>query len=466
MPEKPIPRMLTSAVFERRLIIVVGSGISKFSADYPLWTTLIDSMKQDLLADEYIDEYFVGDNLDLAELYERVYGRSRLGDKICHLLTSTREVNLAVYEAIAKLEPHIIITTNYDTLLESALDQLKFDYDLAIQSTNLTEWNQSNPLLLKVHGSINDYNSLIITKEDYTTFRRRFIFLSQFLSQQYAFNHVLYLGFSFQDPNFQYLLRQLTWDLWDEKSRKSGLKKSFLLTTDVSKGFEKILQEHKIETLRLPSHEQIIPYLERLSQESDIRTLNKQYVLGCDGIDDYASFSHEKLSSIDGLRIETEFIIPPESKEGPVLSLYGESNNSIILIQYKAGRYSSGYGELIFYARTIGNELLNYWSCPLRHTRWAMIRLDISSTDVVFSVHTGPAFTLHAALPERARSIDFARYQYHHQDHYLNCMFSFFSVRDLVSKEPLLAFDCNISPDSDRSTPKGFILVGLWVHRI
>ncbi|HEX3034732.1 MAG TPA: SIR2 family protein [Thermodesulfobacteriota bacterium] len=466
MSNKTIPRILTNAIFERRLIVVVGSGVSRFSAGCPLWSTLIDGLRHDLLADHYIDQSFTGDNLDLAQLYEIAYGRSSLGQRISNMLKPTFTPTHDIYKAIVKLNPRIIITTNYDKLLESALDQMSFQYHLAVQNTNLTEWNSDKLLLLKVHGDINDYKSLIVTKEDYATFSRRFFMLTQFLSQQYAFNSILYLGFSFTDPNFQNLHHQLTWDLWDDEARKSSLKKSFLLTAEISKGFERILQHERIDCLLMSNYNEIVPYLEKLSYESNIRTLRKETVRGCDGIDDYAAFTDERLSAVQLLGIETELFIPAGARAGTVLSLLTENDRVIVSIQFQPNLFASGVDGLVLRARTHGNNLRDYRPLKFQRQKWTTINLVFSPSEIVFETDTGQTIVLDVEISEPIHRILFAT-SGRFPGPFLNCMFSFFAVKDLATSEVLLDYDCNIPHDSQSdSVKKQLTMTGLWVSRI
>jgi len=128
---------------------------------------------------------------------------------------------------LAELPFRIIVTTNYDRMLESALrkcdpekepDVFVYDPD-AVEPTPDTRDDPTaeRPLVFKMHGDIEDGGSMVITDEHYITFVQR-------MSDKEALHPVpqtvryrmrqwptLFVGYSLRDYNLRLLFRTLRW---------------------------------------------------------------------------------------------------------------------------------------------------------------------------------------------------------------------------------------------------------------
>ena len=82
---------------------------------------------------------------------------------------------------LAALPFRIIVTTNYDRLLESALNKFEKDPVSVVYNPRSDEPTQDmieeptaeRPLLFKMHGDLEQRDSIVITDEDYITFVQR-----------------------------------------------------------------------------------------------------------------------------------------------------------------------------------------------------------------------------------------------------------------------------------------------------
>jgi len=128
-----------------------------------------------------------------------------------------------VLRALARLDFPLVITTNYDLLFERAL-QAEKKYPQSIvytpkeYSETLDHEPQPNrPVILKIHGSVEAPESIVVTDEDYIQFVLR-------MSEKEHSNPVpmtflyhlkrwptLFVGYSLMDYNLRLLFKTLRW---------------------------------------------------------------------------------------------------------------------------------------------------------------------------------------------------------------------------------------------------------------
>ena len=107
-----------------------------------------------------------------------------------------------------------VITTNWDMLIESLFpdfvsfigqEQLMFSEIFAVGE------------LYKIHGSVTDPETLILTKDDYDEFHDRYSYLAAKLLTIFVEHPIVFLGYSLDDYNVQLLLKAILKCLSKEK---------------------------------------------------------------------------------------------------------------------------------------------------------------------------------------------------------------------------------------------------------
>ena len=95
-----------------------------------------------------------------------------------------------------------IITTNYDTIAETI-----FGFTPLVGNNILL----SNPYgcIYKIHGSIEDPSSLIVTANDYERFNTKYELIRAQLLSLFIHNPIIFLGYSLNDNNIQSLLQTI-----------------------------------------------------------------------------------------------------------------------------------------------------------------------------------------------------------------------------------------------------------------
>ncbi|WP_291045725.1 SIR2 family protein [Herbiconiux sp.] len=198
----------SEAVRGRRAAIFVGAGLSK-PAGLPGWSALIEDARTEAsVPSEVVDaplaaEYIVSKIGDRA-LYRSLL--SKLGRRASPTDLHHRLIKLPVYE---------YWTTNYDLLLEQALQEadrgvarIVKDEDLGSRVT-IGEHKQ----LFKMHGTLNDPDGdawevePTLTRTHFETYEVEHPRFWAQLRAQFLTRSFLFLGLSFEDPNVNVLLR-------------------------------------------------------------------------------------------------------------------------------------------------------------------------------------------------------------------------------------------------------------------
>ena len=123
-----------------------------------------------------------------------------------------------IHRSIFKLQPSLIITTNYDMLLEDtyaekylqAPPHLTYKDSPKIQRLMQSHrlW-QDRPSIFKIHGSATDASDAILSEKDYRDLLYREPGYRLVLSAVFVTKVVLMLGFSFDDPELRLMLESV-----------------------------------------------------------------------------------------------------------------------------------------------------------------------------------------------------------------------------------------------------------------
>lgn len=187
---------------ENRLVIFAGAGVSNNSG-VPAWSSLINGLKDDLTG-------LVGTNVDdlkLAQLYKDKFKDPVYHDKIKELLLDGKVATNPVHDAVMALSPTHIITTNYDDLFEQEFVKTYTQYSVVRQDEDLPSV-KSSKLLIKMHGDF-ALDNIVLAESEYYDYSRNFPLIRAYVQSLIASKTVLFIGFSFDDINLKYIMREL-----------------------------------------------------------------------------------------------------------------------------------------------------------------------------------------------------------------------------------------------------------------
>src|SRR5205823_3425222 len=97
------------------LVLFVGAGASR-DAGLPTWAELVQPLRKELRLG------LEADLLDVAQFYSDSFGRRALLRRVSSALVQVHKPG-HLHRALARVPAPVIFTTNYDRLLERALEQ-------------------------------------------------------------------------------------------------------------------------------------------------------------------------------------------------------------------------------------------------------------------------------------------------------------------------------------------------------
>lgn len=202
------PKQLLDDINNGKCIPIIGAGFSKNailrSGSIPLWNELGQK-----IADELELEY-EGNPIDIISYYEHIYKRSVLVEKLREFLHIDNAMPGKAHISFTKLYFKIIITTNFDNLLEKSFDLLKKPYQVIISESQLA-LNYSNDLtkIIKIHGDLNHPNKLILTEDDYDMFFQKNPLMMTYITSLLINRTPLFIGYSMNDPDLRQLIKMI-----------------------------------------------------------------------------------------------------------------------------------------------------------------------------------------------------------------------------------------------------------------
>jgi hypothetical protein len=158
--------------------------------------------------------------------YEKELSRRELVEEIRRAVDENTKPSAAV-RALAEFAFPLVITTNYDTLFETALRHAGKKPHIGVydprEDTPTADYppgrepSGDEPFVFKVHGDVGTPESIVVTDEDYIGFVLRMSAAGRFHPIPDTFRYhfarwpTLFVGYSLLDYNLRLLFRTLRW---------------------------------------------------------------------------------------------------------------------------------------------------------------------------------------------------------------------------------------------------------------
>lgn len=225
--------------------IFAGAGLSK-AAGFVDWPELLSDIAEELGLKSHIEH----DLISLAQYHVNERGgRAGLIRKILQEFSEQAEASLS-HQILARLPIPTYWTTNYDTLIEDSLHVVPRVVDVKHQVKQLVSTKpKRDATVYKMHGDVNHAADAVITKEQYETYHRSHKAFITTLSSELASKTFLFLGFSFTDPNLDYVLSRLNYIFADAGKQHYCFVKEESDSEDTN-GYIKRRQQLKINDLK------------------------------------------------------------------------------------------------------------------------------------------------------------------------------------------------------------------------
>lgn len=284
MEVKHFKKKYLEALKDDTAAIFAGAGLS-VSSGYVNWKELLRNI---------VDE--IGLNIDketdliaVAQYHRNKYQtRSVINQTIITEFTKSAEITETL-KILSKLPIKYFWTTNYDNLIEKALEENGKKIDVKITQGNLAvNIPKRDAIIYKMHGDISIPEEAVITKDDYETYNIKRQLFTTALQGDLISKTFLFIGFSFNDPNLDYILSRIR-ILLDENCRQH-----FAFFKNINRDdfqdeeeyrYEVIRQKLKIEDLKrysiavisINEYEEIKSILSNIEE---LYNLNKIFISG------------------------------------------------------------------------------------------------------------------------------------------------------------------------------------------
>jgi hypothetical protein len=199
-------REYTKELHNKNAAVFVGAGLS-MPAGYLDWRSLL----ADIIRDLNLDPDHETDLVTVAQYHINHAGGNKTGltrtifDAFSQIKRPTRN-----HQLLASLPIFSYWTTNYDKLVERALENAKKVPDVKYTLTQLAVTRLDRDVAVyKMHGDVDHAADAVISKDDYESYSTRMEPFVTALRGDLIEKTFLFLGFSFTDPNIDYILSRV-----------------------------------------------------------------------------------------------------------------------------------------------------------------------------------------------------------------------------------------------------------------
>lgn len=323
---------LYNSILSEELAAFIGAGFS-IPAGFTSWKELLREPAIEIGLN--VDKEY--DLVSLAQYYCNAKNRTGIDDLITRnfvaLTNPTRNHML-----LAQLPINTYWTTNYDRLIEQSLEENRKLPNVKTKDEQLRGTNKSfDAVVYKMHGDASYPSEAVFTRTDYENYGyvERKLF-REVLEGDLLTKTFLFLGFSFTDPNFNYVIARLR-VLLDEH----GTRQHYCVMKRESDNDEyaKIKQELQIQDLKrygihtclIDDYSEITEILQTLVNKFRRRTI---FISG-------SAFDYANLRDDIGKRLVSELAYQLVSKGYHIVNGYGLGIGTFVINGVARYCYSS-----------------------------------------------------------------------------------------------------------------------------
>ena len=204
-----LPRRIQDAITNNKLVVFAGSGLSA-RFNLPSWTKLVEDVISEIDKEQYktllpVLKSGLLTPIEVLEILKPEHNTVRRYIRDHFKIT---EGNFDLHKDMLQLTNQII-TTNYDNAFEEASGNSIIPTNY-ISKLNVSELNKSDePYIFKLHGSYSESDNCIIFKSDYENLYSDDTAAKQKLKSIFTDKTLLFIGFSFNDPDINTLFNHL-----------------------------------------------------------------------------------------------------------------------------------------------------------------------------------------------------------------------------------------------------------------
>lgn len=184
--------------------IFAGAGFSA-SSGFVNWKELLRDLAVELKLD--IDKE--NDLISVAQYHFNKFKRGKINNKIINEFT-TLKTGSENHKILSRLGIETFWTTNYDQLIERTLEADGKTVEKKVRNADFSRnIKKKDAIVYKMHGDKDSPDEAVLIKDDYETYNDKKEFFSTTLRGDLLSKTFLFLGFSFDDPNLEYILARI-----------------------------------------------------------------------------------------------------------------------------------------------------------------------------------------------------------------------------------------------------------------
>lgn len=278
--KRELIREYVKAIQEGNAAVFGGAGLSRPSG-FADWKALLRPLANDINLD--IDRE--ANLLAVAQYYRNSRGnRGNINQIIVDNFLKSVKTNENV-KVITRLPIDTYWTTNYDSLIEDGIKEANRKPDVKSEPEQLaTVVRDRDAVVYKMHGDATNPAHAVLTKYDYELYDLKRSLFKTALKGDLISKTFLFIGFSFEDPNLDYILAQIH-TLLGEDLRNHYCFFKRIQRSDYSKeedyGYDKAKQDLREEDLRqygiqtcfVDSYEEITDILHSIERSVKMRNV-------------------------------------------------------------------------------------------------------------------------------------------------------------------------------------------------
>jgi formylglycine-generating enzyme required for sulfatase activity len=208
MTDLTVPKNLVEQLCKGNCVLFVGAGISMGEGGLPGGGQLAQELAERC---DYPGDDFSLDRV--AQYYAETIDKADLLQYVCQRIRQARQEPMETHQLIAALPLKIVVSTNYDCLIERALEAAGRPFNVIVTDKQVSSWDEGVVNLLKIHGCVSQWESIVITKDDYWEFFERRPNMANILSAEAARRSLLFVGHGLGDDDFNRIYLQVTRNL-------------------------------------------------------------------------------------------------------------------------------------------------------------------------------------------------------------------------------------------------------------
>ena len=275
---KETRRIIRQAKTEDQLVLFVGAGAS-VNSGMPLWSTAVEKIAEKLSISKNDSLY---DVLRIPQYYYNARGKKEYTQLMREIFRYTDNLSTTdLHKRIIEFQSSVIITTNYDHLIEKAAEENGEFLQVISQDIDLP-YRKAGRELIKMHGDF-EHDNFVLKEDDYLHYSSNFKLIETYVKSLIGSKVVLFIGYSLNDPDVKQIFA------WVESALKQDFQRAYLILTKKEKneieqeyfrnrGVNIIYSSELIEKATEKSHmEQLVEVLDYILSDEKEKLLDSLY---------------------------------------------------------------------------------------------------------------------------------------------------------------------------------------------